>query len=194
MQEIFPRGFDFSRVPPLNHFDRGTPCLVDHEDGLLYRGEVLGRDGDVVHVCFVDFGLTQPIDDEKKLLMLPNRYKVLPRQAIACTVPSMPGPVEAGLPGDEYVATLANIIGTNKFLCSVLDGAIDSLYPSVEFHLDDAALSELVNEALAIHDYEPLWQRDVLFFCFTLFLLSFFIPLSLRLLWRERRLNSFLSS
>ena len=161
VEPVFPDGTDcIGEAPLLKEFAPGTPCLAKFDDdNRWYRAEVAAYNGETVFVCFVDYGLTQAIDDTNKLLVLPDECKVLPRQAIVCSLPAMPTPVEAGLLEEQYLTVLATVIGDHHYLCTVKD-EFDSEWgcPMVGLKLQDTetALSQMLANALAFNDYKPL--------------------------------------
>jgi len=161
IKPVFPDGTDFiADAPLLNQYDPGTPCLARfEEDHRWYRAEVTGQHQRTVFVCFVDYGLTQAINDMDKLLVLPNEYKVLPRQAIICSLPAMPSPVEVSLPEDQYLTMLATLIGDKRFSCTVgseLDDDWGCPFISLRLEKEQTPLSELLAAAIALHDYKTL--------------------------------------
>ena len=161
VESVFPDGTEFiADAPLLKQYALGTPCLARfEEDHRWYRAEVTAQHGRTVFVCFVDYGLTQAIEDMEKLLVLPDEYKLLPRQAIVCSLPSMPSPVETSLPEEQYLTVLASLIGDKRFTCTV-SAELDTEWgcPVVNLRLEkeDTPLSELLAAALASHDYKSL--------------------------------------
>ena len=161
INDILPLDTDFpSDVPHLKEFSPGTPCLAEFsEDRRWYRAEIVSCDQANINILFVDYGLTQTISDLGKLLILPEHFAVFPRQAIACILPSLPSPMETGLPENQFLTLLANLIGNNKYLCTVLANSDDKReLPEVELRMetDKTCLSELLADALVALDYESL--------------------------------------